>query len=98
MTLTANQLARAKRLNARNISQAEIARTLKVHVNSIRAALTPKNSGRPASCGACEPVRRPTEQMLADAAKRCNAPRSLGAIAFGDPPPGWSALDRRMGQ
>jgi hypothetical protein len=36
-----------------------------------------------------------TPEMLADRERRLLAPRSLSAIAFGDPPPGFSALDRR---
>jgi hypothetical protein len=40
-------------------------------------------------------VRGVSPQALADADRRARAPRSLTAIAFGDPPPGYSALDRR---
>lgn len=36
----------------------------------------------------------PTRVVL-DAVRRATAPRSLTALAFGDPPPGYSALDRR---
>lgn len=38
---------------------------------------------------------RPTTAMFADREKRLSAPMTLTAIAFGDPPPGCSALDQR---
>lgn len=40
---------------------------------------------------------RPSPEMLADAARRANAPRDLTAMLMGDPPRGCSALDRREG-
>lgn len=39
---------------------------------------------------------RPTPQALADAERRLIAPRSLTAEVFRDPPPGYSALDRKQ--
>ena len=54
--------------------------------------------------GPTEPPRRYTtraagmpipEHVLADAAARSNAPRTLSAMLLGDPPIGFSALDRR---
>lgn len=36
------------------------------------------------------------EDAVADRNARMMADRSLTAFVFGDPPPGWSALDRRM--
>ena len=41
------------------------------------------------------PKHRPSEQMLAAARARANAPRSLTSWVMGDPPPGMSALDKR---
>jgi hypothetical protein len=38
---------------------------------------------------------RPDEALLAEAAIRAAAPRSLSAMLLGDPPKGYSALDRR---
>jgi hypothetical protein len=38
---------------------------------------------------------RPTSEMLAAAAQRLTARRSIVSALMGDPPPGWSALDRR---
>lgn len=35
-------------------------------------------------------------EALVDRNARAAAPRSLTAFVFGDPPPGWSALDRRI--
>lgn len=40
-------------------------------------------------------IRDVDPEILAAARRRALAPRSLTAIAFGDPPPGFSALDRR---
>ncbi|MGM4906286.1 hypothetical protein AB8B21_05585 [Tardiphaga sp. 866_E4_N2_1] len=40
------------------------------------------------------PVKVPSH-LLDDARRRAVAQRSLTAVAFGDPPPGYSALDRR---
>lgn len=37
----------------------------------------------------------PSEELIADALVRATAPRSITAALFGDPPPGYSALDRR---
>ena len=37
----------------------------------------------------------PPAHVLADAAARSNAPRTLSAMLLGDPPIGFSALDRR---
>lgn len=39
---------------------------------------------------------RPTPEMLEEAYIRSNAPRSLSATLLGDPPVGYSALDRRQ--
>lgn len=39
---------------------------------------------------------RPSHDMLIDRDRRAMAPRSLTAMIFGDPPPGMSALDKRM--
>lgn len=42
------------------------------------------------------PSGRPTAEMLADRDKRYYAtPRSLTSWVMGDPPPGYSALDRK---
>lgn len=38
---------------------------------------------------------RPSDRLIAEASVRANTPRSLSAWVFGDPPPGYSALDRR---
>lgn len=40
---------------------------------------------------------RPTPEMIADAARRASAPRSLISMLMNDPPKGCSALDRRQG-
>lgn len=40
---------------------------------------------------------RPTAELIEEAKLRATAPRSLTAEFFGDPPKGWSALDRRQG-
>lgn len=41
------------------------------------------------------PKHRPSEEMLAAARARANAPRSITSWVCGDPPPGMSALDKR---
>lgn len=40
---------------------------------------------------------RPSPDLIEDAMRRSSAPRSLTAALFGDPPVGFSALDRRQG-
>ena len=40
---------------------------------------------------------RPSYELIEEAKLRAMAPRSLTAEFFGDPPKGWSALDRRQG-
>jgi hypothetical protein len=40
-------------------------------------------------------IAKAPAQVVEDAVRRARAPRSLTALAFGDPPPGYSALDRR---
>lgn len=40
-------------------------------------------------------VCRPTDDMIADAARRSNAPRDITSMLCGDPPRGYSALDLR---
>lgn len=42
-------------------------------------------------------VSRPTSEMIEEAKRRAEAPRSLTAEFFNDPPQGYSALDRRQG-
>lgn len=39
---------------------------------------------------------RPTQEMLDEAQRRADAPKSLTASFFGDPAPGYSQLDRRQ--
>lgn len=39
---------------------------------------------------------RPSEQLIADARRRRCAPMSITGALMGDPPPGQSALDKRM--
>lgn len=38
---------------------------------------------------------RPTSELIEEAQQRALAPRSLTSEFFGDPPKGWSALDKR---
>lgn len=38
---------------------------------------------------------RPTSDLVEEAQQRAMAPRSLTSEFFGDPPKGWSALDRK---
>lgn len=38
---------------------------------------------------------RPIEDLIAEARQRLNAPRTISQMVFGDPPPGYSALDRK---
>lgn len=40
---------------------------------------------------------RPSPEMIAEAEQRYLAPRSITSMLLGDPPVGWSALDRRQG-
>lgn len=46
-------------------------------------------------CGFVAKHVPPPPEALAEALARANAPRSLSAWFFGDPPPGYSALDGR---
>lgn len=40
---------------------------------------------------------RPSSELIEDAQRRSLAPRSITSAFFGDPPVGYSALDRRQG-
>jgi hypothetical protein len=64
---------------------------------SYRAAHT--NSNRVAARLASKVVHSsaPPPEVLADAARRATAPRSLTALLCGDPEPGRSMLDQRHG-
>lgn len=39
---------------------------------------------------------RPSSELIEEAKQRALAPRSLTSEFFGDPPKGWSALDKRQ--
>ena len=41
-------------------------------------------------------ARRTPPEVIEDAQRRSLAPRSITSAFFGDPPVGWSALDRRQ--
>lgn len=41
-------------------------------------------------------IAPPPAEVIAEREAACQAPQSITAIVFGDPPPGRSALDRRM--
>lgn len=45
----------------------------------------------------CQTGARPTQAMIDAAARRLLANRTITASLMGDPPPGHSALDKRMG-
>lgn len=65
--------------------------------NLIRSA---KRNGTPIShphkvLGYSTISSRPSGDLLADAQRRMLAPRTIGQEIFGDPPPGYSALDRK---
>jgi hypothetical protein len=58
-----------------------------------------KGQPRRTAYAGCEYVdicsARPTEEMIADRDARHNAPRSITGTLMGDPPLGFSALDRK---
>lgn len=56
-----------------------------------------KYVGHPTAHFAERPGARPPSELIEDAQRRALAPRSISAFVFGDPPPGYSALDRRTG-
>lgn len=39
--------------------------------------------------------RAPPAELLVERAARLSAPQTMTGMFFGDPPPGWSALDRK---
>jgi hypothetical protein len=41
-------------------------------------------------------ISRPSQQMIAERDRRLAVPRSITAVFFGDPAPGYSALDQRL--
>lgn len=63
---------------------------------SKKPAVAEKSWGNPTD-NIVSPRGRPSQEMIADAARRYAAPRSLTSEFFGDPPRGYSALDRRQG-
>ena len=60
-----------------------------------RRALGIKVRGKGKKYQRVEPVRVIPVEVFIDRAERESAPRSLTNCICGDPPPGWSALDRR---
>ena len=56
---------------------------------------TQRQSYRPASTTIAS---RPSDELIAEARRRADAPRSLSAMLLGDPPRGFSALDRKQGE
>lgn len=54
------------------------------------------SEGRKERVGAVTPACIPTDDMIADAARRSNAPRDITSMLCGDPPRGYSALDLRQ--
>jgi hypothetical protein len=63
-----------------------------------RTRKTPRSYvGHPTAHFAERPGARPPSELIEDAQRRALAPRSISAFVFGDPPPGYSALDRRTG-
>lgn len=63
---------------------------------SKRPAVGEKLWGNPTD-NLVSPSGRPTPEMIEEAQQRYLAPRTLTSSFFGDPPVGWSALDRRQG-
>lgn len=65
----------------------------------LRMATNRRRSNKYQSTARAESVvstsRRPSPEMLAEASIRINAPRTLSQELCGDPPPGYSALDRK---
>jgi hypothetical protein len=57
-----------------------------------------KYVGHPTAHFAERPGARPPAELIEDAQRRALTPRSISAFVFGDPAPGYSALDRRAGQ
>jgi hypothetical protein len=57
-----------------------------------------KRVGKTTSHFAERPGARPPASLIEEAQRRALAPRSISAFVFGDPPSGYSALDRRAAQ
>lgn len=91
----------ARRMIEENATEAEFweafGRTRSMAVDRIRYVDVPryrdrrKNSPKPPP----NPTKAIPDEVIADAFRRASAPRSITAFVFGDPAPGFSALDRR---
>lgn len=99
---TDEETALARKLIAANATDAEFweafGRTRSMAVDRIRYVDVPRYRNR----GKCSrtpiiihPMKAIPDEVFADAYKRASAPRSITAFVFGDPAPGFSALDRR---
>lgn len=87
---------KAVKTRARYISLSSEERHLQ-NVRKIRIRSAPRSTVRTRVMPALS-ANAPPPEVMADAERRASAWRTLTAIAFGDPPPWSSALDRRAVQ
>lgn len=110
-SLTQEQVTEARSLRNRGYSYRQIARGMKFHPETVQRALDPKYRKMRAeqiaraklrhvdevktALRAPEPRRYVPPHVMADRDRRAEIPRSITSLVLGDPPPGYSALDRR---
>jgi hypothetical protein len=108
-SLTADQIDRAREMQQAGKSWKAIGRALGRAPDTARRALDPtyrKQRNHSSNVNQKRLMTKPVKIVLdpkcevpadcwIDCDRRMNAPRTLTALLCGDPPPGYSALDRR---
>jgi len=98
---TAEQVATLKKMRRESKSYADIATATGRTIKAVQVKVINMRNGRDQSArihpdGRVLSVNQPTEDVLIERNKRLAlSPRDLTAAMFGDPLPGYSALERR---
>ena len=103
--LTPDQVEHARRWHRDGKSYWAIARLLRVTNKTVQRAIDPgfrqkynltkTTKAIKRGLGKREPI---PDAVMIDREARYAAPQTLGGMLLGDPPPGWSALDKREGR
>lgn len=84
---------RAQALKAEGKSYNEIAAALDLKPGQVRSKFEVEHYRHQTAIQGA--AHRPSEDVLEDRDRRSMAPRDLTSSIFGDPPPGYSALDKK---
>ena len=103
--LTPEQIAQARRWRRDGMSYRQIALRFGCTIRTVQRAIDPDfrlkwnltktTKAIKRGLGKREPI---PDAVMIDREARYAAPQTLGGMLLGDPPPGWSALDKREGR